>query len=260
MLSRRSTLARTWKLPQRISTPMALLWFDAPAETIWKEARARNRSLVPLREIETAARFAELGCNAVLESMCRGGAFMQMEENSDAWPVADAGGEHASLCFSAIEKTAGGAEPQFSMLPVCDQTLLDALELARRAARSVGRQGVPDVLIECRYRWKRTNPLPNFFQRNGKALTLAQILYFLRILLANVADNTFHDFRHASAAELFDLTECGKIVQRALGQSSGIWRYYARLTPRMLSRKRRKRERERTAKVADQSEGRNMAA
>ncbi|GGB39605.1 hypothetical protein GCM10011380_31410 [Sphingomonas metalli] len=253
MLRRRQTILRTWRLPASRSLPQGLMWFDEADEAVWRRAIARRRSMVPLEQFETGALFAELGCNAVLESLCRGGAFMQMERSAEGWPTDDSGERNAGLCFAAIEKTAAGKDPEFVHLPVLDQTIVDAMSVAARVSRAAGRTdgSVPDVLIEERYRWKRPHERPFIFQWNGQALKLTQVCDMLRLLFANIADATFHDFRHACAADLFELCRSPEIVQRALGQTSGVWRHYARQTARMRRREQRRRQQEKEAALAD---------
>lgn len=261
MLRRRGTVLRTWSAPTPRSLPEGLVWFDSAGEDLWRRAIARGRSLVPIIEFETGAMFAELGCNAVLESMCRGNAFMQMEDNADAWPVDESEETHAGLCFAAIEKTAAGADPVFAQLPVLDQTLLDAREVAARVAAAAGSgDTVPDVLIEPRYRWKRPHPRPFIFQWNGRALTLSEVNHILRLLFANIIDATFHDFRHACATDLYDECRWPEVVKRSLGQTTGVWRHYARLTPRMRRRDKRRQQQERLAKAAQLEWDRRLAA
>lgn len=261
LANKRLTVLRTWRAPPPSSLPRGLMWFDDEGEKIWRNAARKRRSIIPLMEFETGSLFAELGCNAVLESMCRGGAFLQMEDNQDAWPTDDSGYTHAGLCFAAIEKTPAGNDPTFVNLPVLDQTFLDAKELIRRVSAAAGNETgeVPDVLIEKRARWKRPHPRPYVFQWNGRALTLTEVTYMLKLLFANIEDVTFHDFRHACAAVLFDSCRCPEILKRALGQTSGIWRYYARLTNRMKQRDRERQENERQIERANQDWARKDA-
>lgn len=260
-LRMRHSYLKIHRLPAPSSFPEGLMWFDEPREDLWRRARARGRSIVPLEELGTGMLFPELGLNAVLESLCRGNAFMQMEQTLEAWPTDDSMPTHAGLCFAAIDKTPAGRDPEFAHFPVCDQTLVDAMELAGRVAAAAGREDgvVPDVLIDKRYRWKRPNPRPFIFQWNGRALTLSEVARMLRVLLAGIADVSFHDFRHACAADLFDITSSPEILQRALGQTTGIWRYYARRTARMERREQRRRQQERSAALADKTAMRRAA-
>lgn len=252
-LRKRQTVLRTWRLTPPPHLPKGLLWFDEAGEEAWRAALARGRSIVPLEEFEMGMLFAELALNTVLESLCRANAFMQMEQTEQGFPVDDSMPDHAGANFAAIDKTPHGRDPEFSLFPILDQTLVDALDLAERVAKAGGRQDglLGDVLIEERYRWKRPHPRPFIFQWNGEGLRLSEVTYMLRVLLSNIADVTFHDFRHAVAAVMLDLTDSPEILRRALGHTTATWRYYAQPTARMRRRKQKQRQRARVADLAD---------
>jgi hypothetical protein len=219
---RRHSTIVNWNIPAIGNSVRGLLNFSREQSTLWRWASVRNRFVVPVDQFAYAMRFAQLGLNTVDESLCRISEFLQMRQDRDMWPTSgETGSEEVS--FMSIPKM---SRYDSAMSPVPFQveqvTFIEATELAKQMARRDGHPGgiLPEIAAAATLTGKYPQPEAWIFQSDGRAIDIGSMNRFLRFLLANVVDVTYHELRHASANAARQAGVPEEAIQRMMNHRS----------------------------------------
>ncbi|HEY0027396.1 MAG TPA: tyrosine-type recombinase/integrase [Allosphingosinicella sp.] len=198
---RRHSLIVNWNIPTIDDSIAGLLNFDLERNTLWRAASARNRFIVPVEQFAFAMRFAQLGLNAVDESLCRISEFLQMRQDKSMWPTSGETGSN-EISFLAVPKKSR-FKSAITAVPfqVEQVTFMEATELAKAIARRDGHEDglLPEVPATETLAGKYSEREAWIFQAGGRAIDHGSMTRFLRFLLANVVDVTYHELRHAAS-------------------------------------------------------------
>lgn len=175
------------------------------------------------------------GLDTVVQTWCRPHEFQQQTAYLEDWrrrpEECNDLDEPNEWGFHAIRKvetnTSRRVEAEF--IPCSEALFVSAMNLVALLKRRFFVDGVIPIAESPTARWKIA-PAPWIFSGAAGAIDPTQLTYMLRILLAGIADATFHDFRHAGSERANRSGVIMSVIMAGLGhRSERLARYYSRL-------------------------------
>ena len=248
-------LRRVMQLPEYTGSPPGFLSFERDRSTLARIANAldKPRRFIPLAELDISMMMAAHGLDSVVQTWCRPHEFQQQtayfedwqrpeEDKNDLDPESDWG-------FNSIRKVAsnGRLTGKPSFIECSESLFVSGMKIVATVRRLFFANGEIPISPAAAHTWK-IPPRPWVYSTAQGAVRPAALDYFLRVLLAGIADATYQDFRHASSHRANKSGEILTLIKAGLGQrSERLARYYSRLCledrrPRRTANANRKRQ------------------
>lgn len=234
---RRHELCREMKLPDYRGTAESLLNFERDRSTLARIGMGleKPRRFFPLEEFDHAMMLAAHGLDTVVQTWCRPHEALQQtayqqdwerpeEERNELDPEDDRGFlvhcKVARLDPNPVEQT---------FMPCSDTLYVSAMRIVALMKHRWFQDGSVPITAPRIAAWK-LGPQPWIFSTPEGHLRYDHLSYFVRVLLAGIADATLHDFRHAGSHRANKVGVILTLIKAGLGQrSERLARYYSRL-------------------------------
>lgn len=235
---RRHAVQKSMILPEYSGTPPGFLSFERDRSTLARIANAlpRPRRFLPLEELDLGMMLAAHQLDTVVQTWCRPHEVRQQTAYLEDWKRReedtndlDPDGEWGWYARRKVDSNGRLVGREEFM--VCSESLfVSAMRIVAVLKRRFFGNGLIPTVPAATATWKLA-PAPWIASSPNGAVANNALDHLLRILLAGIADATFHDFRHAGAERANRTGVILAVIKAGLGQrSERLARYYSRLT------------------------------